>query len=105
MLLFIDQTNFNQITFAVLDKKLVKKVYKIHPQKSSETLGKLEAFLKTAKVKLPSVTKIIVNKGPGSYTGTRVGVTHALALGFALSVPVTPMTNEKFLISINKLSK
>lgn len=43
----------------------------------------------TAGLKLfKGLTAIEVNCGPGSFTGTRVGVSVANALGFALDIPV-----------------
>ncbi|HYV33799.1 MAG TPA: hypothetical protein VE973_03045 [Candidatus Limnocylindria bacterium] len=96
MTLYINTTDFNKVTFAIVDSKTIKRSYKINPHKSHETLAKLDEFLKSAKVRASAIKKIIVNKGPGSYTGVRVGVTHALALGFALDVPVKAIANEKF---------
>jgi tRNA A37 threonylcarbamoyladenosine modification protein TsaB len=61
-------------------------------------LGRLDEFLKSKKLKAESIKKIIVNKGPGSYTGVRVGVTHALGIGFAWKIPVKAVANEKFKI-------
>jgi tRNA A37 threonylcarbamoyladenosine modification protein TsaB len=97
--LYIDATDFNAVVYALKSpNSILKKVYKIDPHKSHTTIAKLEVFLKSAKVKNPEVKikKIIVNKGPGSYTGTRVGVTHALALGFAWEVPVKFLARDKF---------
>jgi len=98
MIFYIDTTDFNKVTFAVADKKIIKRTYKIDPHQSQETLAKLDEFLKDSKVKQSEIKKIIVNKGPGSYTGVRVGVTHALALGFAWNIPVEPLAKEQFMI-------
>lgn len=88
MNLYIDTANFNQVTFAFGEgKKLRKKIYRMDPQKSHETLGKLKKFLGKHKPKLKA---IYVNKGPGSYTGVRVGVVMAQALGFSWGVKVVP---------------
>lgn len=97
MILYIDSTDFNSVTYALkVGQKIVKKVYKVDPHKSYETLGLLEKFLKSEKLKVESIKKIITNKGPGSYTGTRVGVAHAMALGFAWGIPVKFLEKEKF---------
>jgi tRNA threonylcarbamoyladenosine biosynthesis protein TsaB len=97
MILYIDTTDFSNVAFALSDgKKVYKKNYKIDPHKSHEILGLLEKFLLYHKIKLEEgtplpINKIVVNKGPGSYTGVRVGVTHALTLGFAWGVKVSAL--------------
>jgi tRNA A37 threonylcarbamoyladenosine modification protein TsaB len=103
MVLYIDTTDFNKATFAITDgEKAWKKVYQIDPHKSHETLAKLDEFLKSAHMKSSPrgaenrITRIIVNKGPGSYTGVRVGVTHALALGLAWGIPVKVLAQNEF---------
>ena len=45
-------------------------------------------ILKAKKISLSDLSGIEVNPGPGSFTGTRVGVSVANALGYALSIPV-----------------
>jgi tRNA threonylcarbamoyladenosine biosynthesis protein TsaB len=96
MTLFIDTIDFNAVMFALAGEKVVKRSYKIDPHKSHESLGKLEAFLKSAKVNIPDIKKIVVNKGPGSYTGVRVGLAHAQALSLAWNVPVRPLAKARF---------
>jgi tRNA A37 threonylcarbamoyladenosine modification protein TsaB len=97
MTLYLNTTDFNSVTYALKsDNKIIKKSYKNDPHKSYETLGFLDKFLRSHKIKNDDVKKIIVNKGPGSFTGTRLGVSHALALGFALSAPVKFVATDKF---------
>lgn len=55
----------------------------------SQTLLPLIAnILQKNKIQKTAISKILVNTGPGSFTGTRVGVAVANALGFALGIPV-----------------
>lgn len=58
----------------------------------------LHSFIKEvvieANITLPDLSAVAVSKGPGSYTGLRIGVSAAKGLSFALNIP---------LISINTL--
>jgi len=104
MKLYIDSTDFNSVSYFLIsaNKPIKKKKFKIDPHKSHETLGKLDEFLKSSKVGKSHIKTIVVNKGPGSYTGTRVGVTHALALGFAWDIPVQALNKPQFDAVIKK---
>jgi hypothetical protein len=52
MILYIDTTDFNKVTFGISDgKKTVRRSYKIDSHKSHETLAKLDEFLKSEKIK------------------------------------------------------
>jgi tRNA A37 threonylcarbamoyladenosine modification protein TsaB len=97
MILYIDSTDFNSVTYAIkIDKKVFKKTFKVDPYKAYETLGKLEGFLKLAKYPISNIQYLVCNKGPGSYTGTRVGAAHALAISLALNIPVKFLEKSKF---------
>ncbi|MBE3563609.1 MAG: tRNA (adenosine(37)-N6)-threonylcarbamoyltransferase complex dimerization subunit type 1 TsaB [Hydrogenibacillus schlegelii] len=53
----------------------------------------LQALFDRAGVAKRSVQSIVVARGPGSYTGVRIGVTAAKALAYALGVPLTGVSS------------
>ncbi|MEP0263606.1 tRNA (adenosine(37)-N6)-threonylcarbamoyltransferase complex dimerization subunit type 1 TsaB [Dokdonia sp.] len=48
----------------------------------------IEEVLLVAKIKKEDLTAIAISKGPGSYTGLRIGVSAAKGLCFALGIPL-----------------
>ncbi len=48
----------------------------------------IDDVLKEAKVSLNDLSAIAISKGPGSYTGLRIGVSAAKGLCFALDIPL-----------------
>jgi tRNA threonylcarbamoyladenosine biosynthesis protein TsaB len=61
----------------------------------TEVLRNLKVLLKKNKTKMTEINVIGVNRGPGSYTGTRVGMTIANALGWSLKIPVIGYSNRE----------
>ena len=91
--LIIDTTCAN-LTVAVADEK---KVYAEHQQtmargQAEQLIGTLQNVLDEAGKKLKDIQAIIVNVGPGSFTGVRIGLATARALGLALQIPVWGVT-------------
>ena len=85
--LHIDTSKREEIRVGIeIDGKLHEK--KVKKLKSQETLPLIEKLLKEKKIKLNQINEIKVNTGPGSFTGLRVGISVANALGFSLNIPV-----------------
>jgi tRNA threonylcarbamoyladenosine biosynthesis protein TsaB len=55
---------------------------------SQVLLHLIQELLSEADMELKDLTEITVATGPGSYTGLRVGVAVANALGYSLGIPV-----------------
>ena len=88
MILNIDTTKRKQIILGLFDGKVLK-CFEFEAEKQSEDLlAAIEGILKNNKLSLKDLKAILVNCGPGSFTGTRVGVTVANTLGWNLDIPV-----------------
>ena len=55
---------------------------------SQNVLLLIDKLLKEHELLVSDIEEVSVNPGPGSFTGIRVGISIANALGFALGVPV-----------------
>lgn len=55
---------------------------------SQQWLFLLDKLLKQNRFSIKRIKEIEVNRGPGSFTGLRIGVSAANALGWALKIPV-----------------
>jgi len=100
MLLLIDTSDYNGLHFALVpDAKSGKPTKEFRRQlafnENYKTLELLKKFLRTNKITPTKIDKIIVCSGPGSFTGIRVGIALAQAMGFALNIPVVAIPKEK----------
>ncbi|MDO8504036.1 MAG: hypothetical protein Q7S60_05135 [bacterium] len=85
MTLYIDASNSEKIKVGVDEDILVEDA---REEKSQRLLGMIQSTLREKKISLNDITKIEVHLGPGSFTGLRVGVVIANALGWLLGVSV-----------------
>ena len=106
MVLKIDSTDRNEIRVELVDNKSNLKDILVQKQKlgSQVLLPMIVKIFKKNELNLKDLTAVEVNCGPGSFTGTRVGVSVANALGFALDVPVNGKKG-KIVVPIYEKSK
>ncbi len=78
--------------YILVGLKLLEKLYlerkEIDYQKAQAVLPMIINLLKKHKLTFKDLTSIKVNQGPGSYTGLRVGLSVANALGYFLNIPI-----------------
>lgn len=104
MTLYINTSEFHNLELALITDAGIKKLDKdLAFNENFKTLDLIEKFLKQHKAKWQDVKKIVVCSGPGSFTGIRVGVSLAQALGLALNIPVMAVPKNKVPKNLTKL--
>ncbi len=86
-ILYIDATKREEI-FVELEINGEKYKKSLEDFKSENILSLIKKILEENKIEPKDLNEIKVNPGPGSFTGIRIGISIANALGFALGVPV-----------------
>ena len=92
--LYIDTAKINQTTIKIIDNGVETLVKNLEGVGSDTLLPHLTAEFKEFDPK--KIKRIFVNSGPGSFTGTRVGVSVANALSFSLNIPVNNLKNRAY---------
>ena len=94
MILYINTSIREYLEFALVDKgKIFLLKRKVGIRQSEKALSLLDAFLKKNKYKLQDIKKIVVNRGPGSFTSVRLGIVLANTLSFGLKVVLAGIYN------------
>ena len=100
--LMIDTSKQNEIEVILeIDRK--KKIIKKNFSKGSEILlPSIKKILNENNLKINQVDKISVKRGPGSYTGIRVGLSVANTLSHFLKIPINDKTSGEIIEPIYK---
>lgn len=99
MILHINTENQKVIRVALKeDGKVISELSKENEYGSQVLLPLIMELLKTENLKLKTLQGIEVETGPGSFTGIRIGVSVANALGFSLGIPVNGKKMETNLV-------
>lgn len=95
MILYINTTDGEKVALALgkAGKLVAKREFKAKYKQSELLLPAIDLLLQKAKVKPKDLDGIVVVKGPGPFTATRIGVTVANALGYALEIPIVGIKN------------
>lgn len=86
--IIIDTTKANITTVKLQTRDYSDEITEENTPKSQTALILIDKLLKRNNIKPADLSEIEVNTGPGSFTGTRVGVAIANALGFGLDITV-----------------
>lgn len=79
------------------DKKLAEIKWTAH-LKLAETLNsQIEKILNKSSISYQTLDGIVIYKGPGSFTGLRIGMSVANALAYAQAIPVIAKGGESWL--------
>ncbi|MBI3996583.1 MAG: tRNA (adenosine(37)-N6)-threonylcarbamoyltransferase complex dimerization subunit type 1 TsaB [Candidatus Omnitrophica bacterium] len=98
MLLSIE-TSGRQLGVAVLDGDRLISSYELlvdYPH-AVELPGAVTRVLEAARTKLHQLEAIVVDRGPGSFTGLRIGLSFVKALAFPTKIPVVGMPSLEVL--------
>ncbi len=99
MKLHIDTKDQKKVTVSLKqDGKVVKSLSKQNEYGSQVLLPLILKLLSAKNYDLRSIKAIEVETGPGSFTGLRVGVSVANALGYSLGIPVNGKKLETDLV-------
>ena len=92
----LDSSGLTATVAIVEDDKLVAEYTVNHKKTHSQTLvPMLDEISKMTELDLSTVDAIAVAKGPGSFTGLRIGSATAKGLGLALNIPIVEISTTE----------
>lgn len=78
-------------------KKLAYKTWPAHRELSSTLHLQIAKILQSQEADWPDIKGVVVYKGPGSFTGLRIGVSVANALAYGNNCPIVSATGEDWI--------
>lgn len=79
------------------DKQLKYEMWLAHRQLAETIHQKIAELLESQHKKLEDLAGIVAFKGPGSFTGLRIGLTVANALSYSLGIPIVACEDPNWL--------
>lgn len=98
--LAIDTSNY-VLGIAIIDEEKVIGEYitNVKINHSVRVMPAIERLMKECDLTSADISKIVVAKGPGSYTGVRIGVTIAKTLAWTLNIPLVGVSSLEVIAS------
>lgn len=69
-------------------KELLYEIWEAHRELAETLHTQIARILETAGKKLEDIGGIVVYKGPGSFTGLRIGISVANTVAYSLGIPI-----------------
>ena len=76
------------------DVRIAEVTWEAHRKLADTIHIQLRDLLEKVERNFADIAKIVVYKGPGSFTGLRIGVTVANTLAYGLSVPIVGVSGD-----------
>ncbi|MFN2748035.1 MULTISPECIES: tRNA (adenosine(37)-N6)-threonylcarbamoyltransferase complex dimerization subunit type 1 TsaB [Bacillus] len=97
-ILAIDTSNLTLGVALTRDGKVMAEhISHLKKNHSVRAMPAIDELLKECGLEPGNLSKIVVAKGPGSYTGVRIGVTIAKTLAWSLNIPVAAVSSLEVL--------
>lgn len=88
-ILYINTSDTDKVKITIdINSKKYTKISKSKKLRSQTTLISIKNLLKQNKLSLKDLSEVRVRRGPGSFTGLRVGIAIANSLSMLLKIPV-----------------
>ena len=98
-ILYLDSSQSYLVIGLQIADRFAEKVI-LHANKIGSVLSlSIKEFIEESHLSWHDLDKIVVGAGPGSYTGTRVGVAFAETLAFGLDIPLIKIPSLVFYLS------
>lgn len=78
------------------EKQLAYETWQAHRELSMTIHKKIDEILTSHNIKLSDLRGIVCFKGPGSFTGLRIGLTVANTLAYSLDIPIIGSSSENW---------
>lgn len=103
--ILLDSSN-TKLAVGIAKNGLVLKstIYEAWQEQSEHMIPEINMILETFNVQKEEIDDVMVAIGPGSYTGVRIAITIAKIMGYAMQIPVYPVSSLHVLKCENKPS-
>lgn len=78
------------------EKRIAHELWQADRRLALELIGHVETFLAEAEKQFTDIDGLVVFRGPGSFTGLRIGITVMNTLSYARTIPIVGETGENW---------
>jgi tRNA threonylcarbamoyladenosine biosynthesis protein TsaB len=78
-------------------KKINYETWQAHRQLAETIHPKIKEMLNRSNISLEDLDGVIFYKGPGSFTGLRIGASVANAMAYAQNIPIVAVSGDKWI--------
>ncbi len=79
------------------ERQIFYEKWQAHRQLAETIHTKVDELLSSQKLSLKDIQGIVIFRGPGSFTGIRIGVSVANALAYGLNVPIVGSDGDEWI--------